>query len=50
MRPRISIRRSVPPLVRWLVRPSVRPSVGNAFVQIDEKWLFTVLNDSDSAG
>ena len=28
-------------LVGWFVCPSVRPSVGNAFVKIDEKWPFT---------
>ena len=28
-------------LVRWSVGPSVSPSVGNAFVKINEKWSFT---------
>ena len=30
------------PSVRWLVGPSVGPSVGNVFVKIDEKWPFMV--------
>ena len=34
---RISIRGLARRTVRWLVRPSV----GNAFVEIDEKWTFT---------
>ena len=29
------------PLVDWLVGRSVGPSVGNAFVKIDEKWTFS---------
>ena len=45
MRPRISIRGSVRLLVRPSVRPSVRllvrPSVGNAFVKLGEKQIFT---------
>ena len=36
---------SVRPSVGW----SVGPSVGNAFVQIDEKWPFTVQSDLDNA-
>ena len=46
MRPRISIIG----LVRPSVGPSVRPSVGYAFLQIDEKWPLTDLNDLDSVG
>ena len=40
MRPRISII-CVCPSVGLSVRPSVRPSVGNAFVKMGEKWIFT---------
>ena len=42
MRPHISI--------RGLVRPLVRSLVGHAFVKIDEKWPFLSDLDSDGRG
>ncbi len=38
------------PSVGWLVGPSVRPSIGNTFVKIDEKCFLWILNDLKDAG
>ena len=49
MRPRISIRGLVRPLVGWSVRPSVRRSVTLSSNSM-KNGLLRILNDLDSAG